>query len=358
MGEKFQANCLPVLIGSLPMDDHTKALKLVLEYTPEIPLWVQLPAYKEEGMMVQFLPGMPGQVMKENKVFVNTDGDAFDEELLEFYEDYLAVTDGGADLSESRFVMTPDTAFGFFEFLKQIDALPDAPVAVKGQITGPITLGTGVTDEKGKAIFYDERIKDAAVKILAMKAGWQARELSKFGCPVIIFFDEPALTGFGSSAFISISREDIAACFDEVIEPVHKEGGLAGIHVCANAEWPLILESSADIVSFDAYSYFDKFLLYPDALKHFFEAGKIVAWGIVPTLNAEDVERETTGSLVSLWEERLARVEALGIEKSTILAQSLITPSCGTGSLSLDHATKVLELTKEVSEQIRVKNKL
>jgi hypothetical protein len=33
----------------------------------------------------------------------------------------------------------------------------------------------------------------------------------------------------------------------------------------------------------------------------------------------------------------------------------LITPSCGTGSLSLDHAKKVLVLTRQVSDIIRKK---
>jgi len=55
MIENFQANCLPVLIGSLPMDNHAEATKLVYKYTPEIPLWVQLPVFKEEGMLAQFL---------------------------------------------------------------------------------------------------------------------------------------------------------------------------------------------------------------------------------------------------------------------------------------------------------------
>jgi hypothetical protein len=43
----------------------------------------------------------------------------------------------------------------------------------------------------------------------------------------------------------------------------------------------------------------------------------------------------------------------MGIEKSRILAQSLISPSCGTGSLSYAHALKVLELTKSVTEILR-----
>ncbi|MBW2200641.1 MAG: hypothetical protein JRF71_07355, partial [Deltaproteobacteria bacterium] len=59
MPHNFQAKCLPVLIGSLPLDDHEEAIKLVLKYTPEIPIWVQLPVFKEEGMIAQFLPGFP-----------------------------------------------------------------------------------------------------------------------------------------------------------------------------------------------------------------------------------------------------------------------------------------------------------
>jgi hypothetical protein len=36
-----------------------------------------------------------------------------------------------------------------------------------------------------------------------------------------------------------------------------------------------------------------------------------------------------------------------------IRRQTLITPSCGTGSISFAHADKVMKLTREVSEKIR-----
>jgi methionine synthase II (cobalamin-independent) len=353
MATNFRADCLPVLIGSLPLQDHTEGVKLVFEYTPEIPLWVQLPAYKEEGMMAQFQPGLPGLKMENGKSFIDTSDPSFDDAILAFYEEYMAVKEGEKDLDGSRFSLTSATARGFFSFVEHLQALSDRPVAVKGQITGPITFGLGLTDQNQKAIFYDEQLRDTAVKLLAQKAGWQVRKLLSFGSPVIIFFDEPALTGFGSSAFISISHDEVVNCFEEVIEAVHDEGGIAGIHVCANADWSLILESAADIISFDAYSFFDKLTLYPDHIKRFVDSGGILAWGIVPTLNADDIEKETTDSLVVKWEEQARVIEAIGIDKSTILAQTLITPSCGTGSLSLDHAKKVLVLTKQVSDIIR-----
>jgi methionine synthase II (cobalamin-independent) len=353
MATDFQANALPALIGSLPLTDHGEAVNLVLKYTPEIPLWVQLPSHKEEGMMVQFLSGMPGLVTCGEKTFINTEKETFESELLEFYEDYLSVADGGKDLSDSRFGLETSTAAGFFEFLRKLEKTDIQPVALKGQITGPVTMGIGIVDQNSRAIFYDERLLDAMVKLIALKARWQVQKLKKFGFPVILFFDEPALAGFGSSAFISISKEEISACFTEVIDAVHAEGGIAGIHVCANAEWSLILDSSADIVSFDAYSYFDKFVLYPEQIRKFMESGGILAWGIVPTLHAEDLEKETADSLTALWEERAKGIESLGIDPSVIIAQSLITPSCGTGSLSLDQAEKVLRMTNEVSRKIR-----
>lgn len=263
------------------------------------------------------------------------------------------MTEGGAPLDDTRFVLTPETARGFFALLDEIESTQQPPVALKGQITGPVTQATGLTDQNGRAIFYDDRLLDIVGKTLAMKARWQAEKLSQRGVPAIVFIDEPGLAGFGSSAFISISREDIARVLSEVIDAIHQAKGLAGVHVCANTDWSLILDSSADILSFDAYGFFDRLVLYKASLRTFFDQDRILAWGIAPTSDAGDIEKETTSSLVAKWESQAGQLEALGIQREKILAQSLITPSCGTGSLSLDHAVKVLEMTREVSETLR-----
>lgn len=353
MTPSFKPNCLPTLIGSLPLDDHKEACELVFEHVPDIPIWAQLPVFKEEGMLRQFLPGMPGFTLEQEKAYINKVGENFDAEVLAFYEDYMAVEAGEKALSQSRFTLTPETAKGFFTLLDRLKRIEGRPVAVKGQITGPITFTTGVSDQEGRAIFYDDQLRDAAVKLLALKAQWQVREFKPLGCPVIMFFDEPSLAGFGSSEFISISREDIAACLGEVIAAVHAEGGLAGVHVCANTDWSLLLESDVDIINFDAYAYFDRFILYAKQIRQFISSGRILAWGIVPTLNKEDIENETVDSLAQAWQEKTEQIESLGIDRKAILAQSIITPSCGAGSLSLASARKVLSLTKQLSDRIR-----
>jgi len=355
----FKANGLPLLIGSLPMRDHKKATELIFEYTPEIPLWAQLPLYREEGMMAQFLPGMPGMTeSSEGKLFIDTSKETFDDEYLAFYEDYIAVTEAGVDLAGSRFALTRKTGKGFYEFLRQIDAASDMNqfTALKGQVSGPVTFATGVCDQNGRAIFYNDQLRDAAVKHLAMNGKWQAEQFAKRGLTPVIFFDEPGLAGFGSSAFITITKEDVKSALNEVARAVHDEKGLAGIHVCANTEWDLLLGSDIDIISFDAYSFFDKFILYPDMIKAYMKRGGILAWGIVPTSDIDTIAQETGRSLTEKLNNQInAMVHMLksGISRDLVLEQSFITPSCGTGSIDFKSAERVLQLTAEVSKNMR-----
>ena len=174
----FKANGLPLLIGSLPIDDHTAAVNLVLAHTPQIPLWVQLPVFKEEGMIDQFMEGLPGYDSKKSKNVLDVSSPRFDEEILAFFQDYLSLSEPSAGLDNSRFALNGQRARGFNEFLRQIDAAKIPYTALKGQVTGPITFGTAVKDQNDRDIFYDDQLRDAAIKKLSLNARWQASHFS------------------------------------------------------------------------------------------------------------------------------------------------------------------------------------
>ncbi len=350
---RFFADALPLLIGSLPMDDHDAATRLVFEHTPQIPLWVQLPGYPQEGMIEQFMDGLPGLVKTPEKSYLDTAGPDFENQVLAFYEDYLAVTESGKELAGSRFELPDDKRRGFDAFLRQLERCKPMPHAVKGQVTGPVTFGTRMTDQTDTAVFYNDSLRDMAIKKLAMNARWQARTFSSKGAVPIIFIDEPVLAGLGTSAYITISSQAVTQSIEEVADAVHQEQGLAGVHVCANTEWNLLLESNIDIISFDACHYFDRFILYPDQILAFLEKGGILAWGIVPTMSAGEIRDATVDSLLEEFNVQLQQVSALGISRETILRQSFITPSCGTGPLSFELAKRVLSLTRDLSMVIR-----
>lgn len=348
----FTPCCLPLLIGSLPLADHHQATQMIFSATPEIPLWPQLPMYREEGMVQQFLAGLPGVREEGGKTHIDSESERFAEEILAFYEDYLAIAEGGAPLEGSRFTFDAATGRGFAAFLAEAERRQGSFLALKGQTTGPFTFCTSLVDGEGRAIFYDQQLRDLAVKHLSLKARWQAGKMAALCDRTIVFFDEPALAGLGSSAFISIGQEDISNCLREVFVGVRAENGLVGVHVCANTEWPAVFASGLDVLSYDAFGYFDKLILYRQQLTAFLAGGGILASGIVPT-SPELIDGVSVASLVDKWFAQLSQLTALGIEEKTVFAQSLITPSCGTGALSREQAERVLALTGDVSATIR-----
>jgi hypothetical protein len=138
---------------------------------------------------------------------------------------------------------------------------------------------------------------------------------------------------------------------NEIIDTIHELGGIAGIHCCGNADWPMIFNSKVDIVNFDAFGYMEKVMLYPDDIRKFFSRGGALAWGVVPT--GAFTGTETADLLIAKLEAGMKRLETNGVPRETILRQSLITPSCGMGSLTPDKAEAILKLLREVSDRMQ-----
>lgn len=350
----FEASGFATLIGSLPASNHSDALQSVLENTGEVPIWPQLPGRPLEGMMTQFVEGFPGLVQENGRVYFDISRDGFADEHLAFFEEYIAAAEDPAFLLTSRFQVSRERAEGLYQVCETVRPEGGA-FAVKGQVTGPFTLLTGLKDQDNRLGYYDPTIREIGVKGIAMKAAWQVRFLQDTGLPVLLFIDEPALAGLGSSSFISISLDDIGQDLTEVITAIHDAGGLAGIHVCANTDWNFLMSLDLDILSFDAYGFFDRLVTCRDQVLAFIARGGIIAWGIVPTSDEEKIMLESAESLVALWEKQAAML-ASGDDLGPILRHTLITPSCGTGSLSPELAGRVLTLTRDVSRILREKH--
>jgi len=339
-------NCIATGIGSMPMVDPEQAVRLSLTYLSEAPIWPQLQQRNfREHMDAQYSESLPGLIIDEEKmkIFFDTSKD-LNPELEKFYERYI-------EKDYEFFSITEKYAAAFPVFICALQKnLPANMRYVKGQITGPLTMGLSFKDENGRDIIHNETLFDAVVKGLAMKAAWQIQELKQFGKPVIIFIDEPVMETLGSG-YSAVSSEMVPEKLNEIIDAVHELGGIAGIHCCGNADWSMIFNTKVDIVNFDAFGYMDRVLLYTGDIKKFYARGGALAWGIVPTdMFTQD---ETAEMLISRLDEGMKRLEKEGIDRQTILRQCLITPSCGMGSLTPDKSVAILRLLREVSDRMQ-----
>jgi len=306
----------------------------------DIPFWPQLPKRDfKENMYVQFSQGLPGLVVDEKKRTIHIDSSRdLSEEIAGIYEAHISGNLG-------QFGITKAYAEGFYAFIKAAEK--HKPAYIKGHVTGPVSFGLGVTDEKGRSIIYNDGIKEAFVKLLEIKALWQIDKLKETAGNIIIFIDEPYLASFGSS-FVNIKREDVISMLDSIIDGIHSKGAKAGIHCCGNTDWSVITGTKADIINFDAYLYADTIALYSKDIEGFLKRGGYLAWGIVPT--SEAILEETGDSLFKKLSSHIDNLEKKNIDRNLIISNSLLTPSCGMGTLSeeltRDIVAKLSELAK------------
>lgn len=333
--------CRSTIIGSLPYKDPKEACRVVARFLKDIPAWPQLPNRSFlENMSVQYSEGLPGAVVGENKIYVDRAKDS-SAALEALYNAYL-------ENDAEKYPISTARAAGLYAFLSSTDLSPGL-VAVKGHVTGPITLGLTVTDENRRAILYDEVLADAAAKLLRLKASWQEQQLRKISKNTIIFVDEPSMTSFGS-AFLAISKERVIELLNEVFGGI---SGISGVHCCGNTDWPVLLRSNVRILSFDAYNYAESLALYNKEVKEFLLKKKgAIAWGIVPN-ESKTIAAESVASLKDRLEAAIAPFARDGIPFRQILEQSLVTPSCGLASLTGEEVERVLELLTDLSAAVR-----
>lgn len=354
---KLTLNCMA--IGSLPHKNSEKAMELVEKNFFEIPFWAQLTRLsKNEDMIVQFLENMPSLFMDEEngKTYLETESDKFFEDIEQFYCDYEEIiSDLNCEAIEKYAINYSKTFPKFIEIIENTK-----PAYAKGQIVGPFTLATTLVDKSGKCAFYDETLREIIVKTLSIKALWQIKQIKVANPDIIpiIFIDEPSISQLGTSAYVTISQEEVLELISEISDLIKENGAMSAIHCCGKCDWGLPIKAGVDIINLDAYNFAQNLSLFSKELDDYLKQGRKIAWGVVPTLDKDALEAADEQTIISIFEKAVKYLTNKGIDEKIIIENSLITPSCGAGSLSEDLAFKAMDLTKKVSDSLKERYKI
>jgi methionine synthase II (cobalamin-independent) len=339
----FQPRARATGIGSMPHSDPQPALSAILRHLPEIPFWPQLPRRNfRENMYVQFSEDMVGVKVDLAHEHIGVQRDAETLAQVEaFYACYL-------ENDPNLFAVREEYAAGVYALSRERQALRSAEY-IKGQITGPISFGLNVTDQNLRPILYDDTLRDVLVKLLARKAQWEEDWLASLGA-TIIFVDEPSLALIGASV-VSLNRDEVIRDLEEVFAALH---GLKGTHCCGNTDWSLLLNTSVDVISFDAFNYAENLALFADDVKRFLNRGGAIAWGIVPTVE-DEILQATEETLLARLDAAVGLLLRKGIDRDLIYERALLSPACGLGTVSVSAAERALELAHAVSQRVRAR---
>lgn len=336
---------LTTAVGSLPFTDPEQALDVIMDAIPDAPIWPQLPrASHFEQMEAQFSEGMPRAIVDENKrrLYFDTSGDT-SEELAAFYEQYILAMDPDEGTGDcSALAISEKCARGLHALKSRLTRSGAILPFVKVHATGPVSFSLSAVDENKRPLYYNEEFRDMVAKALAMKCRWQLQFFKPHARDLICFIDEPILSAYGSSTYVSVSRNDVVALIREQVEAIRAEGALAGIHCCGSTEWSICVDAGADIVNFDAFGYGQTVAIYPESITELLHRGGRLAFGIAPS--SAQVRDTDAGMLLERYESLLQAYEAAGIDRDLTLERTMLTSSCGTGSLEEPDAARVFAL--------------
>ena len=296
---KKNTSFLATTIGSLPHKNPEEAVNLTFKELQDIPVLPQLAnANSKEDMLSQLNEKIPGIVFdKEDKRwYMDQETDIFFEELEEFFLDYENIVNDGNLETLEKYAISEESCSSLPLFLKKLKETK--PPYVKGQIIGPFTFGTSLVDRDKKCAFYDETLKEIIVKALTLKALWLVKKFKEASAESqpIIFMDEPTISQYGTSAFITIKKEDLTSCFSEIVSILKNHGVITGIHCCGKSDWSVVTESKIDILNFDGFYFAESLGLYSKEIKKFLENSGKIAWGLIPTMDTDALEAATLES--------------------------------------------------------------
>ena len=348
-------------VGSLPHKNPEEAVDLIFNKFKEIPFWPQLAGVdRHEDMTVQYIQGIPGIKFdeKQSKYIYDAQSDEFFTELEDFFMDYESIVNEKDFTNLEKYAITKPYTSAIPLYLEKIKN--GGYSFAKCHIIGPFTWGTSLCDSEGVCAFYDETYREVLTKGLTLKAIWQIEQLKKINPEIttIMFMDEPVMSQLGTSAFITVKKEEIIEMLAEVINVIKDFGAMSAIHCCGKSDWSVLVDAGVDIINFDAFAYSKSLGAYVKDMENFLKKGGYIAWGIVPTLDKDALEKTNIEELENKFEDAvddLVKKSKGNIERDLIIKQSFFTPSCGAGGLSMEFAQKAMSLVNEISFKLKEK---
>jgi len=343
----FEPRFMATAIGSVPFTDTAEAVELILDQFGEGPFWPQLPSIDwREGMMVQYVEGLPGVRLDSEREKVTLDIEEAVFGLEEIERAYSEVDTEALGISH-------DFARGYHELRRRLKSMP-TPRLIKGHVTGPVTQALGLeTSFEERAAIYEPDLARMIARVMGLKARVQEEVFAEVApdARTMIFFDEPSMGSIGSA----VLNLDVDLAVEILSISASSCRGIPGIHCCGETDLGLVAEAGFEVLNFDAYDYLESVAAAGPQVRSFVEGGGMLAIGLVPSSlpHPTAVADET---LESLWDRLLEVVDTLtgtGLDRDLLARRSFITPSCGTGGMTPELARKSFSLTVQLSEKAR-----
>ncbi|GAC56165.1 hypothetical protein GOHSU_04_00340 [Gordonia hirsuta DSM 44140 = NBRC 16056] len=222
---------------------------------------------------------------------------------------------------------------------------------LKIQACGPYTFAAQVELRGGHKILRDHGAVRAVTESLTAGLHDQAADLERrLGVQVVVQLDEPAIGAVLDGTVPALTRLDPIAPIpvEQIADGLERLGAGLGrpmlLHSCEPPRWDLVRRlpsfgCALDLTLLTESGY--------DELGALLDSGRVLAAGVVPTADPGVDPGRLTEDLVT----RLHRlVDRIGLPRSVLREQVLITPTCGLAGTGIRWAATALVVATAVAE--------
>ncbi len=318
----YTPNCDVFWVGSYPLKDPVAACRRILKAPDALLHWPQLPKRSNRERSID--------------------------------QTYIALTSYRPGKAAE---FPKGTAVGWNAMWRLLKARPKTWLKhthFKTQIAGPITLfGKLLASDFGSRTKQEnEKLLLQYISLWLKHAYWQIDAIQERGFKPIIMLDEPLLPTYMGQAGSAQAKKTLKL-LRSLVKRLKTRGAKVGIHCCNRISPSTLIDLEVDLVHFDVYHFPTLFRAAREDLKDFLKQGGIVAWGIVPANEA--LGSAGQAKLEQTFNDVLSSMESRGLPLRRVLAQSMVSPTCGTGLLAASEGLRVADFTARLSRGLKTR---
>ena len=327
----FRPNCQPTNLGPLPHTQPARAWEAVMHTTPQLPA-LPLLAAEGETPFALAAESFTGATLIDGAAMV--DRYAAARGLDAAYAQYLR---GVALPPSSELAAMP-------RLLPSEQMMFRRSTALFGLVLGPVSMALSLVDEQLVPVLDDAELLDACAKHVFLRRRWLRTMLERMGKPAILWVYEPYMAA-ATSPFCPLPADVLLDAVDQALGTETTRALWLPDVRCCMALQGIRLDLLGLALPHAESAAAEAAALAP-VLSRLLAERTTVGWGIVP-VTAEGLNAATVGRLAARFEIWLAALEAVGIERATVLRHTLVMPEDTLAYVDPPAAEHALSLTGE-----------
>ena len=335
----------------LPYDNQNSAMTTIVKLYEKIPYLPDLRNANEADTLLNItLSNIPGFKIDGEKISLYENNE---------YKNFIKLMElTYNNVTEENIKFFKSDSFFMDRYFKAVERIKPHETVIR--LYGPFSLMFRLSNFDCKQVLVDRVLRKTFIQMYILKTLWFISKIQSISIKTlpIIIFEEPLLNKFSSIKRVSenIDNDLLIDLYAKIFDKIHKNGGIVGIQCFEKCDWTIAIDSTADIISFDAYHNPHNLNIIAPRINDFLKNGGIINWGIVPMDNADVITKLNSEFAYDKFNATINELINAGVDPNLAYNGALVSVVGDVYKLPLIFSEKALLLVSKVAAKLSTRH--